>query len=268
MLEFHVKPAPGNKKTRKLIDQWPHRLEAFIEALPRRIAEQLHQDVVKLAPSDLPGYPDMLKAVEFPRQGDWQIAGVIPPGWNFSQRLKTSDAQRTILTVKPKMVGGKVVSEAAVVLARNNPWTMATLPWEPTRREASLVSRRVNEQDVKDIEQQRQLDRPAIVAELRELGVSIRPKDKVLLGRRVTRDLAFEILRREKGIGVPGHAHWRPAVQAIFSQHLKKTMKELAPWMSDPENEEWEARQNLPVEAASVIKRVQEFQKRIVPGGA
>lgn len=268
MLDFHVKPMRGNKQASKLVKQWPDRLEAFIEELPRQIAVRLRQDIVNGAPNDLPKYPDMLKAVQFPRQGDWAMAGVVPPGWNFSQRLKQSDVERTIIDVFPKVVAGKVVSEAAVVLERNNPWTLNTLPWEPTRREASLRARRVSADDVKQVEAQRERDKAAIIAELRPLGVPIRPKGKVLLQRRVSRDIAFEILRREKGIGMPGKAHWRPAVRAIFTQHLKQVMQELAPWMSDSENGDWEKPMNLPAEAPSVIKRVQEFQKRIVPGGA
>ena len=268
MLEFHFKEDKKNKLAYKLAEEWDERLEAFIDALPRKVAQDVYTDVTKLAPSDIPKYPDMLKVVEFPKQGDWRIVGIIPPGWNFSQRLKTSDAQRTVIYVLPKMRAGEVVSEASVVLERNNPWTMSTLPYEPGRSEASIRSRRIDADMVKDIEQQRMFDRREVVRELRGLGVPIRPAGKVLLERRVSRDLAFEILRREKGIGVPGKAHWRPAVRAIYTQHFKNAMEELGVWMADPENEDWKQRENLPAEVPSVIKRLQEFQDRIVPDGA
>lgn len=267
MIKFYVKAKKENKKVLKMTRQWEERLDAVVNALPQRVAEQLREGVAKGAPKDLPKYPDVLEAVRFPMQGDWVVAGVIPPGWCYNQRLKSSDAQRTILDVFPEVVAGKVVSEAAVVLQRNNPWTMNTLPYEPTKREALVRSRRVSEKDAKSIEQMREKDRAAITAELRGLGVPIRATGKVLLERRVSRDIAFEVLRREKGIGMPGKAHWRPAVRAIFTQHLKKTMKELGAWMSDPDNAEWKQRSDLPVEAASVIERVQAFQDRIAPGG-
>lgn len=268
MLEFTFKEKPDNKLAYKLVEEWQERLEAFIAALPQEVAKDVHLDIMKMAPSDMPKYPDMLKVVQFPDQQGWKVVGVLPPGWNYSQRLRTSDVQRTVLYVLPKLRAGKVVSEAAVVLERNNPWTMDTLPYEPRKDEASLRARRIDESLVKKVEEERKADRARIVSELRSLGVPIRATGKVLLERRVSRDIAFEVLRREKGIGMPGKAHWRPAVRAIYTQHFKKAMEELGVWMVDPENEQWKERRNLPPETASVIKRVQEFQDRIVPGGA
>lgn len=268
MLKFSVKQEPDNKLAWKLMKEWNDRLKAVTLALPQEVAKQVHLDVMKLAPTDIPKYPDMLKVVQFPRQGDWQIIGVIPPGWNYSQRLKTSDAQRTVLEILPKMRGGEVVSQAAVVLARNNPWTMQTLPYEPNRREAGIRAKRVDEKSVQAVEKEREAQKSVITQELRALGVPIRETGKVLLQRRVSRDIAFEVLRREKGIGMPGKAHWRPAVRAVYTQHFKSAMEELGLWMADPGDERWQEDRNLPIEAASVIKRVQEFQDRIVPGGA
>lgn len=267
-MEFYIKESKKNKEAHKLVETWQERLDALILALPQEIAKEVHLDIVKLAPTDMPKYPDMLKVVQFPKQGDWQLMGIIPPGWNYSQRLRTSDIQRTLLNILPKMRGGEVASQAAVVLSRNNPWTMNTLPYEPSRQEASIRSRRVDEKDVQAVEKKREADKAAIIQELRSLGVPIRATGKVLLERRVSRDIAFEVLRREKGIGMPGKAHWRPAVRAIYTQHFKKVMEELGMWMADPDNDKWQEDRNLPIEAASVIKRVQEFQDRIVPDGA
>jgi len=145
---------------------------------------------------------------------------------------------------------------------------MGTLPYEPSKQEASVRSRRVDEKDVQAVEKKREADKDAIIQELRSLGVPIRATGKVLLERRVSRDIAFEVLRREKGIGMPGKAHWRPAVRAIYTQHFKRAMEEFGLWMADPDNEEWQKNRNLPIEAESVIEQVQEFQDRIVPGGA
>lgn len=267
MLEFYFKEKPDNKLAYKLVDEWQERLEAFIAALPQDVAKDVHLDVMKLAPDDIPKYPEMLKVVQFPDQQGWKVVGVLPPGWNYSQRLRASDIQRTVLYILPKLRGGKVVSEAAVVLERNNPWTMDTLPYEPRKDEASIRARRIDEGLVKKVEEERKADKARVISELRSLGVPIRATGKVLLERRVSRDIAFEVLRREKGIGMPGKAHWRPAVRAIYTQHFKKAMEELGLWMVDPENGQWKERRNLPPEVASVLKRVQEFQDRIVPGG-
>ena len=268
MLKFYFKEKPSNKLAYKLAEEWVERLNAFMLALPQEVAKSVHEDVMSFAPDDIPQYPKMLKVVQFPDQQGWKIIGVLPPGWNYSQRLRSSDVQRTVLYILPKLRAGTVVSKAAVVLERNNPWTMDTLPYEPKKDEASIRARRVDESDVKKIEEQRRSDKATIISELRSLGVPIRDTGKVLLERRVSRDIAFEVLRREKGIGMPGKAHWRPAVRAVYTQHFKKAREELMVWMVDPEDEQWKENRNLPVESASVIGKVQEFQDRIVPGGA
>lgn len=268
MLKFYFKEKPGNKRAYKLAEEWTDRLNAFMLALPQEIAKRVHEDVTSFAPVDIPDYPKMLKVVQFDEQQGWRIVGVLPPGWSYSQRLRISDVQRTALYILPKLRGGEVVSKAAVVLERNNPWTMDTLPYEPKKDEASIRARRVDESDIKKVEEQRTADKAKIISELRSLGVPIRETGKVLLERRVSRDIAFEVLRREKGIGMPGKAHWRPAVRAVYTQHFKKAMEELFVWMVDPEDTRWKENRDLPVESSSVIKRVQEFQDRIVPGGA
>lgn len=266
MIKFYTEQKPNNKNAYKLMEQWPLRLKAFIKALPMQVAGDVFEDVKKFAPSDIPSYPDMLDLAQFPEQQGWNIVGVVAPSGTTSHRLRSVDVQRTVLYVRPKVIRGLAVSVAAVILERNNPWTMDTLPYEPQRREATVVSRRVSEKDVRRIETERRQNIRDVVVELRRAGAQIRPKGKVLLERRVSRDLAFEVLRREKGIGGPGKAHWRPAVHAVYTQHFKNAMEKLGVWMSDPDNNKWKEDKNFPEEETSMIERVQEFQDRIVPG--
>jgi len=262
---FTVEAFPKNKEVIRLMEQWEERIKAIVKAMPQMVAADFLQMVSRKAPTDIKGYPDMLERKSIAGFKDWEIVGVIPPGWAFSQRLQSIDVSRTVLYVRPRMVGGEVVSEAAVVLARANPWTMDTMPYEPDRREASILSRRVTEREVQPIESARRRELPKITDELRNLGVQMRPKGKVLLSRRVSRDIAFEIVRREFGYPpMAGVAHWRPSIH-MLPKMSEKVFKELFGWFANPSDTKYTGVSDLQMEKASVIKRVQDFQDLVSP---
>lgn len=261
-MKFQVTSVHRNVIVKELLDEWPARLKAFVEALPAMLGKDLLDAVKQGAPSDIEGYPDMLRLVRFQEIEGWGVVGAVPPGWAFSQRLRSVDVKRTVLYVRPKVLRGIVISQAAVVLERNNPWTLGTLPYEPKRHEASLMSRRVSEREATEIEKRRQADMQSIRNELRGLpGVQLRPEGDIKITRRVSRDIAFEVVRREFGYNMPGKAHWRPATRQLREAFLKRAMAELFPWVSDPSNTKWKSgADDLPQERAGVAKRVQDFQ--------
>lgn len=266
-MKFTVKQDPKNKKVIRLVGQLPERVEAIIKTLPQMVAYDVLQIIRSMAPRDIEGYPKMLRVRDLPSVQGWELTAILPPGWAGSQRLRASDVKRTVLFIKPKVRAGEVVSEAAVVLERSNPWTMDTLPWEPNREEASIISRRVMEKEARQFESARRNELPEVRQELKDLGVTLRPTAKVTLSRRVTRDLAFEVLRHEFGIPpVRGHAHWKPAVNMARGVVLKRVMKQLAPWLNNPTNMQYQSAEDLQYEKASVMKRVRRFQD-LVAGG-
>lgn len=265
---FTIRADPKNKQVLRLMETWDQRIAAIITALPQNVATRTLIEIKSGAPDDIEGYPDMLEVKTVQGRLGWEITGIIPPGWVFSQRLRSVDVQRTVLYVRPRVAGGEVVSEAAVVLSRYNPWTMDTLPYEPARREASIVSRRITDREVRPIEADRRRDvEREVEQELRDLGVQLRPKGKVLLSRRVSRDLAFEILRREFGVPpIRGRAHWRPAIHRI-PQVAEREFKALFRWFACASESRYTGVGPLEMEKASIIKRVQEFQDLVAGGG-
>lgn len=262
---FTIEAMPKNKDVLRLMEQWDDRIAAVVQAMPQMVAQRFLTLLSSKAPTDIKGYPDMLSVKSIAGVKDWEIAGVIPPGWAFSQRLRSVDVARTVLYVRPRTAGGEVVSEAAVVLSRHNPWTMDTIPYEPNRREASILSRRITEREVQPIESARRRELDGVKAELRDLGVQMRPKGKVLLSRRVSRDIAFEILRREFGYPpMTGVAHWRPAIH-MLPRISEKVFRELFGWFANPGDSRYTGVGDLQVEKPSVIKRVQKFQDLVSP---
>lgn len=239
---------------------------AVIVALPRMVAMDVRSEIVADAPSDIAGYPDMLEVVSISSDKDWSIFGILPQGSFGTQRLSSSDANRTILYVYPKMVRG-VSSPAAVVLERSNPWTMETLPYEPKLTEARIVSRRVTEREATSVERERKKHKAETERELRDLGVQLRSKGMILMKSRVTRDLGWEILRREFGVPpMHGKAHWRPAVSKWKKFAEDRLKKDLIEWVTRPENNDWRRGDKLPDGKASAIDELQRFEEIIMTG--
>jgi hypothetical protein len=267
-MKLGVRLAPNTKPVLKLVHQWPERIEAIIKTFPQMVAQDTLVQIQGRAPKGIEGYPEMLRVLDIPAMAGWELTAILPPGWAFSQRLRQVDVKRTVLYVRPKVVGGEVVDEGAVVLERLNPWTLDTLPYEPSRKAASIISRRVTEREARPIEFEKRRELPRVKEELRALGITLRPKGKVTLSRRVTRDLAFEVLRHEFGIPpVPGRAHWKPAIRMVPTTITKRQMKELFKWFAYPSNEQYKSASDLPYEKRSVIKRIQRFQDLVGMGG-
>jgi hypothetical protein len=251
----------------KLVSDLPERVEAIIKTFPQLVAFDTLKIIQSLAPRDIEGYPDMLRVRDLPSIQGWELTAILPPGWAASQKLRSVDVKRTVLYVRPKVKGGKVVEPATVVLERSNPWTMDTLPYEPSRFEASILSRRVSEKEARLIESRRRSELSAVRRELLEFGVPLRPVAKVLLGRRVTRDIAFEVLRHEFGVPpVKGTAHWKPAIKMVPGVISKRALKSLEDWLSSPQDAGFKTAEDLPYEKASVVKRLRRFQDLVSAG--
>lgn len=267
-MNITVKPTAKAKRTMRLVNQLPERTEAIIKTFPQLVAFEVLKHIQSNAPNAIEGYPKMLSVKDIPSIQGWEITAILPPGWAQSQRLRSVDVKRTVLYVRPKVKGGEVVEPATVVLERHNPWTMDTLPYEPSRFEASLMSRRVDEKEARKIEMWRRQELPAIRLELRDLGVQLRPPAKVLLSRRVTRDIAFEVLRHEFGVPpIQGKAHWRPAIRMVRSTIAKQALKSLEGWFSNPSDTRFQSASDLQIEKASVLKRLKRFQDLVAAGG-
>lgn len=255
-----------NQRVYRLASELEKRVSAIESRYPYRFAEHLLPVLLDLAPKDIPGYREHLRVTRYRIPGLAGVAAIGLPAYARHQQLQKKDAPRTVLYVQPKVSGKKAVDPGSVVLWRNNPWTMETLPYEPSGRVATIVSRRVSEKAVKKIEAIRALKRDEVDRELRDLGITITRKFPVLLERRVIRDLAYEVLRREFGLGDAPHvAHWRPALRYAKTILAKRTLKEYLRWLTVPSEQRW--RRPFPSKPGrlSDLRRVQGFQAYIRP---
>lgn len=266
-LELTVKQKPYNRRVELLVDELDDRIKAIVEWFPYLVAEAAFEDVKSKAPTDVPGYPNLLQLRQVELRGVDSAFAIMAPGYAHSQRLKNEDAAVTLLFIRAKFVlgpeGKKVPSALGKLLAKHSPWTMGTLPFEPPARLASIRAVRATEGEVRRIEERRRKELPAITAELRDQGIKIREGTE-RFSRRVTRDLAFEVLRREFGIRATHRAHWRPAIRAAATTHADQALKELVRWFAVPSERRWKKNLVAKKEQPGVARRIKRFQSAIV----
>lgn len=259
-----VRENPNNRRVYRWAEELEDRVRSIVTHMPIDMAHEYLTYLTALAPRDMGNYPDLLMVRRFKVKGIESVAGVVAPGAAHIQRLNRADVARTVLYVNPRIVGGKAVDPASVVLWEHNPWTMMTLPFEPSRMGASIVSRRVSNREVAEIERLRMSERPSVDQQLRGLGVVPVRIDPALLDRPVIRDLAFEILRREYGLGDAPHvAHWRPVSRLARGPLVKRVLKSYLRWLAVPSEQRWKRRPRDRFGNPNEVKRVQGFQKYV-----
>lgn len=262
-LDITIKPNANNRRVQLLVGELDERIEAIMEWFTYLVAEAAFEDIKARAPTDIPGYPKLLQLRRVDLKGVDSAFAIMAPGYAHSQRLKGEDAASTLLFVKAKLILGpdrtKIPSPLGKLLAKHSPWTMGTLPFEPPPRHASVRAVRATEREVQRIEDMRKKDLPAVKAELAKQQIRIRENTE-RFARRVTRDLAFEVLRREFGIKATHRAHWRPAIRAAATTHADHALKELVRWFTVPSERRWKRNLVIKKEQPAVARRIKRFQ--------
>lgn len=269
-MRFVVKERPLNIHTWKTVDQLPSRVKAVIRQLPIDIARMVLDELDESAPDGIEDYPDMLDLRRFTVPGVDSVVGVVVPKGAQSRSLRMQDAGETVIYVIPvERRTGDLSDAGASILAEHNPWTMDSLPYEPTHRQATLMTRKVSRREVSRITARRKSEVDSVVSRLKkEAGIDPKRQHSTMLRRRVTRDVAFEVMRREFGVGGKHDAHWRPAIgkaRRKFISHLMQ--RKFIRWLAVPSEMRWKKRDVVKLEKTSV-RRFARFQELVASGGS
>lgn len=265
---FTITERPENKRVRKLISELPDRVQAIIDYFPAGIAVLVLDELRKNAPSDIDRYPGMLELRKLDLQGIDSTVGIIVPGSAHSQKLRMEDVGDTVLYVRAKRGAGGSPDPGAVILAEHNPWTMATLPYEPAKRQAVVMSRKVSPREFSKITERREAEKEGVMAQLKSIGVTPVRVHPVMIQRKVGRDIAFEVMRREFGVGGKHKAHWRPAVGMARGPFVERLLKKtFIRWLAVPSEMRWKQKVKITTEKASTAKRISAFQDLVASGG-
>lgn len=211
----------------KIIDQWAERGQALMKMAPYLASEMLYANLMDLIPRE-PAWIGYRRALRHARVGaktSMIYAVYAKPTFPHDRLIK---ANEEVLYVRPRKNRLRPVAPEVETLEKFSPWTMSTLPFSPKSNQATIVTRRASEREIKSIENARNKDRPKWQAELQKAGIRNVNRNKPLnmVDTNVVSDIAFTGLRLEFGYGgtkrVP---HWRPGIRAAIKATKRLFLK-------------------------------------------
>lgn len=212
---FGFKPHKLTAKTFKGIGQLAKRFKVLRDLAPWYAAEIVREAVAAKVPVT-PEWRPYREGFETVRIGGPRkpTFAVVVSG-NKSSQIKKIDAPVTLIHVRAlrRMVRP---APSIQILERYSPWTMDTLPFMPTKREATVTSKRTTKQVALRVSKQRKQDRIFWAKDLEKAGrkethKKDRPKTTPRTAKPVS-DLQGHALRLEFGLGIKAVPHWRPAL--------------------------------------------------------
>jgi hypothetical protein len=228
-VEFKVQEDRKTKNLKKLINQWPARSAHLQKLLPylsaRYVLEKIEENLPK--GSDYDAYRTSLEIA--------QIVG-LPRGFGGyairtnkrSRKVRNVDVPLTVIYVRANRKLRRIPKEIKI-LEKYSPWTVQTLPFQPKRSEALVISRKVSKREVEKIEKARLKDKPTWRKALDKTGRREISKDKQLkIPKKVHAlpDVAFEAIRLEFGVGgMKAEPHWKPAIRELMATGMKHMLR-------------------------------------------
>lgn len=233
------------------------------------LAEQVRKQVLEGIPKDrsLQSYRRSLKTARllsrhqaFAVYSDGKAAGV-----------SEVDPACTVVFVRVRRKGLSRPPPQVLILQRYSPWTLDTIPFVPTAKEARVVSREVTAPIVRAVAEARQKDEPQWRAELDRAGSRVSRSDRVPLPKTPGKplpDVAFAGLRLEFGMGgARAQPHWSPAMRSAPKGLLRAALHrrtDVVKLLSDPASGSWRRLiPHLPPLRPSEAAKFKHFQQRI-----
>lgn len=239
-MKIKIELTREGRKTEALVRQLPARGKALRSNVAYRVAHTVKERVLHYMPGgdEFRPYRESLK--------ERVVAG--RPGADVflvrseAARADSVDPASTLFYVRPKTRRRARMGRAVEVLARFGPWTASTLPFLPTRRQATVVFRRVTAREVRGVAKQREDDAPRWRRALARAGVRAPSKPPMAWASApagVVPDVAFEALALEFGPLHP-RPHWRPALrEAVRGVNSLHRSRELVKLLTDTADTGW-----------------------------
>ena len=234
--EIEIRPTMATRQTLEMIsgDLLRLRFQALQRFIVWSAAKMMREEVVSRIPR-APEYAAYRKSLEVVRSGP-------PSNPVFSlfgrSKARPVEAKHDVILFRPRLVRGRVEDSVAVLIA-HQPWTTDTLPFEPPKKLATMLVRRVTRDEVLRVAKLREADRPEWTRQLRALGVKSAPKKADTEEASAVPDLAYTALRLEFGLGrTKAVAHWRPTIRSVKDRvEALFTSAEVASGLTDWQDE-------------------------------
>lgn len=262
------------KNLEAMVDTLPDRAEAFQRLVTHAVTEGVQEELMDRAPTSDPDLPDdyrrELQVVKV--EGRDASYAVVYRG--KPKIISHYDPEKTVLYIHLlKATDDSPTAALFGALARFQPFTMDTMPLDVPRDTAFVVAKVVTKAETDVIRKRLVRMKGLIQRVVTTKGKGI--ASKAAFDRNsalIFNDMAFQVLRKELGIGLSKKPHWRPALKFVASDpgFIKKLMMsdESVRLWNDPTYSGWKkAGMIQDVVGESSVNDLDDFQKKIVPKG-
>lgn len=267
-----IAPLRETDRTLKVVRELPGRLAYLRRLVPYEVASRAKQDIHSFLQSD-PTQKTYMEAIQLRRFSVGRISGTALVLNEKSRGVEEVDPARTLVFVLRRRGGSPRARKVVAALQQHNPWTLATIPFLPTQREARVVSRVSSEREVKVVADARAADRVIWQRKLARAGFALNPKRLRPPTRsgRLLPDVAFEGLRVEFGYGgASAQPHWRPGIRSAL-RYLKggfQRRSDTRRLLTDPGFRTWrKGPPRVPLASQPRLTRAAAFQAALFPRG-
>lgn len=170
-------------------------------------------------------------------------------------------AETTILKVLPRFEAKE--TDPVYHLERFGPYTVETLPYVPSQREAQVVSEKASKDQVHRVRDRNYLESRVLESFLLQLGVEYENRDAIYEKLKIIEDLEAKAIGWEFGTIKGGKSHWRPAIRFARTRALSilKTDHELIKAFTDPNFRGFKRFRHLHINLKrSEVKTMRRFQ--------
>jgi len=186
------------------------------------------KEIQRTAPDDVGGVRDYAKSLKVGIVESGRTPVVMIFMEDVKRKLTEDDSEDTVVYVSTE----ERSPASAKVIQSYQPWPSALLPFQPSGRGVTVVSRQVSRSEISRISARILSKRASIESALNRAGArgAKIQKGNNGVGTEVSEDLAFSVLRREFGLGDKSEPHWRPAAKKI-SGDLRQLGKRLVEYV-------------------------------------
>lgn len=268
------------KKTPKTINNWrlvEEELEDRGASMHRIVSYLAAKEFYDLLMSKIPGgsrYRDLrqslrISEVSAGKKGESAAYSVHVPV--KSRRARKMDVAKTVIYVRAKKRLNRP-DPAVMLLEDKGPWTADTIPFWPSKREASVIQRKVTKKEADKVAKMQEPNINKIRAELLDLGKRVKKKKPGKPGHvgrkgKAVVDVAMQALDLEFGAeGGPSNPVFRKSIRAVQKgmRRLPDKHRAIKQAMADPNSKKYKGYPpRVPKISSSEAMKFVGFQKRL-----
>lgn len=246
--------------------EWRKRFEWFLYEFGRRATYMFHEKLLDNLDSvvGIEDYKNRLVIAEMRqrKKRSWfAIAALAKSPGNAE-----FDGRTTLLNVVPRFKNGLGADPVTEILANYGPWTIDTIPFIPSVRQAAVVISAVKADEIVKVANVNLANSGNVSALMSRYNLAFEPRFVVWKKLRVVPDWAVEAVKIEYGLSENSKAHWRPTLKWMRSQgirELSKTKVLTRVWF-DPSFTGFKNKKRVQIKLTETeLKEIQEFQNKI-----